>query len=121
MPFSDLNQLLSFLNTALITATTAGTIAAFRSGRVRGEAEQFITTLTALQAEIAALKDKIVRLEASNERLRNTISAMRIALRQRGFNVLIEPDTITITDMSGRQTQTAVHPPTGQDGSLKDR
>jgi len=104
MIFNDLSQVLPFINTALAVAVIAGTIAAFRYGHERGNAEQFAATLTALQAEIAALKDKVARLEASNERLRRLIGMLRTALRRRGIEIRIEPDTVTITDAHGTQS-----------------
>jgi hypothetical protein len=110
MFINTLSQVLLILNTALGAAVMAGTIAAFRYGHARGDAEQFATTLTALQAEITALKDQVARLEASNKRLRVTIGAMRVVLRRRGIEFMIEPDTITFTDVSGSQTLTNLRP-----------
>jgi len=81
MHLDGLNQLLPFINTALIASVAVSMIAALR--RNRGKSGLFTASLTALQDEIAAIRDQVARLDANSERLCHTIETIRGALRQR--------------------------------------
>jgi hypothetical protein len=99
----------------LTIAVAAGATFAFRSSRkdtlIKFQdqtAAAFQARLKLLESEMAKIKEENVQLRSEvtkikeeNVQLRHLLETIQIALRQRGINVTIDGDLITITDMSG--------------------
>jgi hypothetical protein len=111
----------------LTVAVAAGATFAFRSSRkdtlIKFQdqtATAFQARLTLLESEMSKVKEEnaqqhqeIIQVKEENAQLRHLLETIQIALKQRGINVTIDGDLITITDIDdGQKTQHRRRTPT---------
>jgi len=96
--FSDI---LPVLQSILLLATLAGGVLVFRSTRRSSIMQIQNDTITALQQQIDALKDRQEALEKENEHLKYLSETTVAALKQKGIVITVEGEMVTIEDALG--------------------
>jgi hypothetical protein len=84
MTLKFLSQVLSLIDILLISCAMASMIISVHYRRSHHKGDLLMTTLTALQTEVAIMKERVAHLCLSNERLCRTMQTAKSALRQHG-------------------------------------
>ncbi len=100
-----MQNLLSLTNLLITLALVAGAWAAYQHGFARTADEVKARVISAMQHEIDALKDRLEALEKENQRLSQVISVIRSVLKQRGLQISIDGELVSIQDQAGCCTQ----------------
>lgn len=113
MMITNANTLINIVYLVIMLATIVGGIVAYRATmhRTKREIEKNATevqerVISALQAEINSLKDKIAELERENTLHKQTLGLIKSALRRRGLSITIDGDLVTIGDANNGTSHT---------------
>lgn len=102
----DLQTLSTIAGLVSLGIVIVGAIYVVRSnvGKATSDAQQ--NAITALQAEVATLRNRIEDAEKENMRLQQTIQTICAALKVRGMVITIQGEMIHIQDDKGNSTTT---------------
>jgi hypothetical protein len=78
-----------------------------KAGKQASDAQQ--SAISALQAELTILRQRVADTEQENIRLRQTIDTICSALKVRGQIITIQGEMINIADQSGNSTTARIH------------
>jgi len=100
--FVTVGNLISY---ALAIAIAIGGYFAIRSVKKDTLIKFQSETITAFQQRLEVVESDMGKLKEEKTLLRHQLETIMLALKQRGINVTIDGDLITISDASGRQSQ----------------
>ena len=101
---TNLSSILSVISMLFTIGALLGGIWAFKTsiGRTANEIQERV--ITALEADIAHLRERLDELREENTHLRLVIDTICTALKSRGLIIKIDGDMISIDDTTGGRT-----------------
>ncbi len=102
--FSEAN----ILNLLLLAIAVIGGFIAYRTGHSKATLAMEARAMTAMQAELDAVRLRVERIEKENSRLQQIITTIQTALKKRGLIITIDGDLISIQDQGGITTHAAL-------------
>jgi urocanate hydratase len=114
-------ETLSLFNLMMSVCLIIGGYIAYRYGFTRTVNEMQERVIHALQSEVQSMQSRISALEHENKHLNRTIMTICSALMQRGIQVDIDGDTLSIHDIASNGLPYNTHVYGIDDMSLQDQ
>lgn len=100
--------LINMFYTIFLICASIGGVFAWRHGRKTAIVTIQSETITALEAQINAVKEELHGLRDENTRLKQQFEMIKEALSKRGIHVTLDGETIIISEQNVKQTITRV-------------